>query len=336
MGMRVRNVILEVGFLAVLLAVLSVLLFVDFGGGNSRVFDEVSNFGHLPLFGSTALVILWLLGGRRWPVRGSRHYVSAFIAALCLGVVSEFIQLFTPGRYFQAQDIVYDALGAFSLLVLAYPFSGSSRKRAVAWKSVGVLVITAATIPISLAALDAWRMSREFPLIGSFETRLEMGRWTADESLASRSRDHAFHGEYALRADLAPGEYPGISLRWLEGDWRGYEELCFDAFLEGNMPLSVTVRIHDETHGRSPEQLYSDRFNRRFVLSPGAQWIRIDLNDVKIAPAGREMDMRRIVNICVFAYRLGEERTVFFDNFRLEAGTGVQISKQTGGSGLNK
>ena len=310
--------LLEVGLLGVLLAILSVLLFVDFGGESSRVADEIFNFGHLPLFGAAALVILWLLGGRRWPVHGRRHYVSAFFAALALGVISEFVQLFTPERYFEVQDMAYDALGALAFLVLAYPFPGLSRKRAAGWKAAGVGVIAAAMVPMGLTALDTWRMNREFPLIGSFETRLEMGRWAADGCRVARSGEHASHGVYALKADLSPGEYPGISSKWLEGDWRGYSELCFDVFLEGDSPLAMTVRIHDKAHDRLPEQRYSDRFNRRFMLNPGAQEIRIDLDEVRTAPAGREMDMGRIVNICVFAYRLKAERAVFFDNFRLE------------------
>ena len=114
--MRLRGVIFGTGILVVLLAVLSVLLFVDFGGESSRIAHEVSNFGHLPLFGVAALVILWMLGGRTWPVRDKRKYAVSFAAALGLGVVTEFVQLYTPERYFEIQDIVYDALGAFTFL----------------------------------------------------------------------------------------------------------------------------------------------------------------------------------------------------------------------------
>ena len=316
--MRIQGVILKAGILAVLLVVLSVLLFVDFGAESSRVADEMFNFGHLPLFGVTALVILWVLGGRTWPVRERRKYAAAFAAALGLGVVTEFIQLSMPGRYFEVQDIVYDALGAFTFLALVYPFSGLSRRSALEWKAACAGVIAIAAVPIALAALDVRRMEGEFPLLGSFETRIEMDRWNTAECRAGRAREHASHGEYALKARLAPGEFPGISMKWLEGDWRGYERLCFDAFLEGDSPLAVTVRVHDEIHGKSELQSYSDRFNKRLVLQPGAQQIRIDLDEVKTAPQGREMDMGRVRNICVFAYRLGEERLVWFDHFRLE------------------
>ena len=308
----------EAGVLAVLLAVLSVLLFVDFGGESSRIADEVSNFGHLPLFGVAALVILWMLGGRTWPVRDRRKYVVSFAAALGLGVVTEFVQLYTPERYFEFQDIVYDALGAFTFLAFAYPFSGLPKRKALGWKAACAGMIAIAAVPVAMTVLDVRRMEDAFPLLGSFETSIEMDRWEAAECRVHRVKDHASYGVYALKARLAPGEFPGISMRWLEGDWREYDELCFDAFLDGDSPLAVTVRIHDEIHGRSEVQSYSDRFNRRFVLHPGAQRIRIDLDEVRKAPQGREMDMSRVTNICVFAYRLGEERVVYFDRFRLE------------------
>ena len=316
--MRLRGVIFGTGILVVLLAVLSVLLFVDFGGESSRIAHEISNFGHLPLFGVAALVILWVLGGRTWPVRDKRKYTVSFSAALGLGVVTEFVQLYTPERYFEIQDIVYDALGAFTFLALAYPFSGLSRRSALGWKAACAGLIALAAVPVALTALDVRRMEGAFPLLASFETRIEMDRWETTECLVNRTKEHASHGAYALMARLAPGEFPGISMRWLEGDWREYDELCFDAFLDGDSPLAVTVRIHDEIHGRSEVQSYSDRFNRRFVLHPGAQRIRIDLDEVRKAPQGREMDMSRVTNICVFAYRLGEERVVYFDRFRLE------------------
>lgn len=323
--MRFQGMIFEAGVLAALLAVISVLLFVDFGGESSRIAHEMSNFGHLPLFGVTALVILWMLGGRTWPVRDKRKYAVSFAAALGLGVVTEFVQLYTPERYFEIQDIVYDALGAFTFLAFAYPFSGLPKRKALGWKAACAGMIALAAVPVALTALDVRRMEGAFPLLASFETRIEMDRWETTECLVNRTKEHASHGAYALMARLAPGEFPGISMRWLEGDWREYDELCFDAFLDGDSPLAVTVRIHDEIHGRSEVQSYSDRFNKRFVLHPGAQQIRIGLDEVRTAPGGREMDMSRVANICVFAYRLGEERVVYLDHFRLVRGSGLDI-----------
>lgn len=317
MCMGHRSVWFDLGVFGALAVMVAVLLLADLGRG-ARMVDEICNFGHLPLFGVSSLVILWLLGGRRWPVRAQGPYVGAFFAATALGVIMEIAQVFSPGRFFELEDILLNTLGALSFLMLAYPFSGLPRTTARRWKAAGAGIIAVALAPVGLTALDAWRMEQEFPLLGSFESRLEMERWAAKEAAFSRSARHATHGERSLEVRLSPGEFPGVSLHWMGSDWRGYDWLCFDAFLEGDTPLAITVRIHDREHDRKDEQNYSDRFNRRIVLQPGAQQVRISLQEVKSAPATREMDMEHVVNINVFAYMLKEERVVFFDNFRLQ------------------
>ncbi|MFY9399222.1 MAG: VanZ family protein, partial [Desulfomonilia bacterium] len=271
-------------------AAVAVLLLVDFDRG-TRVVEEMCNIGHLPLFGVVALVVLWLLGGRQWPVQERRAYTGAFFAAVGLGVVMEIAQVFSPGRYFELEDILLNSLGALSFLMLAFPYTGFERTKALRWRAAGILIIAAALVPVGLTAMDDWRMKREFPLLGSFESRLEMGRWSAKDAAFSRSERHASHGRYSLEARLMPGEYPGVGLQWVENDWRGYDWLCFDAFLEEDTPLALTVRVHDREHDRKDVQDYSDRFNRTFVLDPGAHQVRISLDEVRTAPLGREMDM---------------------------------------------
>ena len=317
MFMGHRKAWLDLGVFGALAAAVAVLLLVDFGRG-TRVVEEMCNFGHLPLFGVVALVILWLLGGRQWPVRKRRAYAGAFFAAAGLGVVMEIAQVFSPGRFFELEDILLNTLGALSFLMLAYPFPGMARRRVCGWKTAGAAIIAAALVPVGLTAVDDWRMGREFPLLGSFESRLEMGRWAAKEASCSRNTRHASHGDHALELRLMPGEFPGVSLQWVKNDWQGYDWLCFDAFLEGDTPLALTVRVHDREHDRMDVQDYSDRFNHAFVLNPGARQVRIGLDEVRTAPRGREMDMAQVVNMSVFACLLKEERVVHLDHFRLE------------------
>jgi hypothetical protein len=197
---------------------------------------------------------------------------------------------------------------------LAYPFSNKSIRIKIIFRAAALFVIIAGTIPIFFAASDEMTMHNNFPTISSFESRLEMDRWRAGDSEITRRRSHATHGEYALQANLNPGEYPGISIKYLCGDWRGYDRTSFDVFLQGNMPMSITVRIHDRLHNDE----YEDRFNDSFDLHPGNNTIMINLKNVMEAPKGRKMDMADIVNICIFSYNLAEPRTLYFDNFRLE------------------
>ena len=163
------------------------------------------------------------------------------------------------------------------------------------------------------SALDTLRTERDFPLISSFETRLEMDRWKSDE-MHARVHLHATHGEYSLRADLSPGEYPGVSLSYPPRDWRGYRTLVFDVFLDKAADMPLTVRINDLKHNEQ----YDDRYNGRFLLHPGENTILVDLGEVEHAPKGRSMDMGNISVLCMFSYNLKSPRTVYFDNFRLQ------------------
>jgi len=293
----------------------SFLLFTDFGKSHSRIIDEILDYGHLPLFGVVSLVILWILNHGKWPCTTTKRYLQAGIIMIFLSVLTECIQMLLPNRYFQLGDILNDTIGAAVFLWLAYSFLNDLpglTKVLSRWAVILLMMLPA--IPIFVAAIDTWNMERNFPVLNSFESYLEMSRWTQKESMIRRSTLHASEGGYSLEAALLPGSYPGISMDYLANDWRGYEGMSFDVFLEGPSPLSITVRINDRAHNNE----FADRFNKRHQIFPGWNHISINLDDVRSAPKGRMMNMAEITNFSIFTYRLKEHRTIFFDNFRLQ------------------
>jgi len=299
----------------VLITGVSFLLFYDFGKTNSRLIDEILNYGHLPLFGVVALVILWILNKGSWPCTEKKKYITAAFITILLAILTECIQVFTPDRYLELGDILNDTIGAVTFLTFVYSLqSNLSVSLKARYMGASVLLMALPTIPIFVAALDTWNIEREFPLISSLETSIEMDRWSSKESAMSRTRLYATDGEYSLKVNLYPGIYPGISMDYLHNDWRGYGNLCFDVFLEGSTPLEITVRINDRKHNDE----FTDRYNKGFRLHPGDNHISIRLGDVKNAPRGRMMDMGNITNICIFSYNLKEPRSMYFDNFRLK------------------
>ena len=299
------------GALIIILCV-SFLFICNFDSSTSRILDEIFEYGHLPLFGVIALGFA-IIFNRNQTQATLKPYLFAWIITMALGIITEVIQIITPGRFFEIRDILFDAIGAGCFLTLAYPFPDNGIQIKRIFRTAALAVIIAGTIPIFLAVGDEITMRNNFPLIGSFESRLEMDRWGGKDSEISRSALHSTHGEYSLKATLLPGEYPGISLNYFKRDWRGYDRLSFDVFLAGNNPLRITVRIHDKLHNDE----YEDRFNRGFVLDPGSNTVVIDLEEVMKAPEGRKMDMASIVNICIFSYNLAEPRTLYLDNLRL-------------------
>jgi VanZ family protein len=298
-----------------MILVASFLLFFDFGESDSRTIDEIFNFGHLLLFGCIALGILWMLNKEKWPCKESSLFIKAGIITTLIGILTEFIQLFTPSRDFEIGDMFSDGLGAITFLCIAYSYKeGLTKKNKTIIMALSLVVMVLASWRIYPAAIDDWRMKRDFPLLGSFESYLEMSRWEVkDDKQISRVKSHATSGEYSLRVNLEPGMYPGVALVHHISDWTRYNALAYDVFLEGTTPLTITVRINDKQHNEQ----YLDRYNEEFILNPGSNHINIVLDDVRKAPQGRTMDMADITTFCIFSYKLKEPRTVYFDNFRL-------------------
>jgi hypothetical protein len=205
-----------------------------------------------------------------------------------------------------------DAAGALSFLLFAYPSPpGLAQARK---KILTALVVIAATLPLQGALLHSFNIHRDFPVLESFEHRFETSGWKGTNARCSLSADHVTYGAASLKTRLLPGEYPGVELAYFIGDWRGYDVFAFDAFLEGAVPLAVTVRINDAEHAHT----YSDRFNRRFTLSPGMNRIAVNLDEVRKAPRSRTMNMAEIVDVRLFTVNLVEEKTLYLDYFRLE------------------
>lgn len=297
----------------VITACIAFLFLVNLDASFSRTINEIFNFGHLPLFGVIALGFAMIFT-RNKPLDQGRPYVSAWLFTSVLGILTEVIQIIIPGRYFEVSDILHDVVGAGCFLILAYSFPGRTIKFRRITHAAALTIVMAATIPIFLAADDEISMHKEFPLIGSFESQLEMKRWHVQDGEMMRSSLHATHGDYSLKAQLLPGEYPGVSLGHMVRHWKAYDRLVFDVFLDGDDPLKITVRIQDKEHNDE----YDDRYNKNFELSPGSNVIAIDLKEVMSAPKDRTMDMNNIENICIFSHNLAQQRILYFDNFRLE------------------
>lgn len=66
---------------------------------------------HFLVYGGMAFM-LWLGTGKRWAL-------AAFVAVILVGVADEIVQYYTPGRDADIRDIVADALGAGTCLIVA-------------------------------------------------------------------------------------------------------------------------------------------------------------------------------------------------------------------------
>lgn len=296
-------------------SVVSFLLFFGFGKIYSRTLNEILNFGHLVLFGCTALLLLRMF--RKTPgEQGPAPYGKAAVTTMLMGILSEFIQLLTPDREFQLRDMFADGVGAVTFLAIAFSLRGDMpgwKKRLI--RSASLLLILLMLGPLLYAAIDDRCLLRDFPLLASFESPLEMSRWAVEGGNSiERVKQHASEGVFSMKTVLATGPYPGIALEHFLPDWSGYASLGFDVFSEQAAPLKLTVRINDRMHNEQ----YNDRYNETFQLHPGINRISISLDKVRNAPKGRKMDMAAIKSLCIFTTGLKDPRIIYLDNVRLK------------------
>ena len=147
---------------AALIVFLGVLLLTDFGPGSSMFMEEVFNFGHLPLFGVVALAILWMIMPGQFPGTAVRSFVKAVALAIGIGIITEILQFFTPGRFFQISDLIYDFLMILTFLIFVYPFHRKTKQSRNMANGIVIGLVVLAAVPIGLAWIDTWAMKRNF------------------------------------------------------------------------------------------------------------------------------------------------------------------------------
>ncbi len=281
----------------------------DPSGGQSRLLDG----GHALLGGALALALLPLLRAR-FPTRPwASHWWAGAIATAYLGLL-ELVQGALGTRTASATDLLIDALGAGGFLALAMARAARGRRR-VGPLLAGALLLVVALAPTGLYVYDRLAARRDFPLLASLEGVLELERFTPHGATLSRDTRWQAHGRYSLRVDLEPGPWPGVVLRGMPRDWRGYTALVMDVRVDDGPPLTIDLKLADGVHQKDQ---YSDRYNARFALEPGTHTLRIPLADVAAAPRTRTLELADVRWVEWFIHGLPAPRTLWLDHLRLE------------------
>lgn len=267
---------------------------------------------HAPLFAVLTLLMMWQLGGAAND-RPGRRAIAIWLAIVGFSGIMELAQNLS-GRSASWADLLANLLGATAGLALsAIPRTRGSVRRGALVVVAGVILAAAWYRP-GLVFADVYRQWRQFPQLADFEDPRELMRWYFQGSRAQRSRDFATSGEWGLRIDLEPCQYPGATLHWPPADWTGYRTLVIDLKLSPGPPLELIVKVQDRRHNNE----YEDRFERPFRLTAGTHELRIPLDELKAAPVDRPMDLSRIAVLQFFSVDLKSPRTIFLDNIRLE------------------
>ncbi|MBN1211177.1 MAG: VanZ family protein [candidate division Zixibacteria bacterium] len=294
---------------------------------NTFLWRELFNSGHTPLFGVLSLLFFTLsvnsLGRfvhhHRW------YYLIAFMVTIITGVVSEFIQIF-GSRDADIWDFNRDVAGAVVFLGLYATFDRQITRflnekiiRFMPAVRIGLVILFAVTfVPVLMWLGAYWHQSRIFPAICTFDSSWELKflgtRRAGMDIIATPPVWSDEAGSHLARITYQPATYPDFEINEPYPDWSGHDSLVFTAFSNLDSTVRLSIRIEDRRHNHR----FEDRYTGSFYVNKGVNHISIPLDEVARAPKTRTMDMTRIYAIHLYAYKIEDSLTVFFDNFYLK------------------
>jgi hypothetical protein len=274
-----RSIQQRTGILVIAAMVAAVLLLSVPGREMSR--QVLQDAGHGPVFAIIALTLALMRVPRGTDgARSAADLCRAWVGAVLIGVLTEAIQHFQPGRTVSALDVANDAAGAMLGLALlaivearpspalratslasgrgAEPSPASGRgeepaggRRRWAWVAVLASLTMLAWQPLNCATAYA-RRSAEFPVLmqGVRSTDLyfvscHRCRVSRDALPSRYAHDHdadAVHVRYTRR------DKPRLELFEPMPDWRGHDVLAIDLTNPQPRPLHVVLKIQDVWH----------------------------------------------------------------------------------------
>ena len=289
----------------------------------------MNNFAHVPLFGIVAIVLLcvsrMLFAAWSWPP--IRHYVVAMMGVLALALLTEMLQSFSTTRQPQVSDVVHDMVGGMCVLGLFFTYDPLVSGRWAQWRQFPgqaiirlcvVLFLGITLVPVVGWKYAYWDRAGRFPSLLQFGSDWEMKFVkTSNSELQVVMPPEGWKKsaeDQVGRVVFHPKTYPGIRIYEPYPDWRGYSHFKLEIFSELPNSQSIVIRIDDLHHNNE----HSDRFNRAFTISPGLNHIQIPIDDIRLAPVGREIDLRAMKAVLLFAVNPHESFVLYVDALRLE------------------
>jgi len=78
--------------------------------------------------------------------------------------------------------------------------------------------------------------------------------------------------------------------------------------------VRLVIRIHDSKHN----QQYNDRFNRGIDIKQGENRVRIPLENIRTSPAFRDLNMKEIAGMILFAANIEQPVDFYISNIWLD------------------
>jgi hypothetical protein len=275
---------------------------VDPGFIPFRSMKHAWDFAHFPLFTCFIYLVITFIKPLR-VLRFDYQLMVVVTGTMILGLGIEIIQIYI-GRYFQWQDVMWDLLGAY-FVVLIINRGNKEKKYYRLAIVIFVLGFSLAMMPLARSVLDEYRASNEFPVLADFSSSLQLQRFGNRNSLI-------FH-KTGVERQFTTEKYSGFSLDYFPRDWSAYDMLTISLENEASHSVNLTCRVHDWGH----HEAYNDRYNQQFTIPPGPYTISIQLEDIQSAPKGRQMDLTRLGAVGCFTVELEHPVTMSITRIEL-------------------
>jgi len=287
-----------------------------FIGGPSAVsplwFNHLWNLGHIIFFSGAILLALQF-----FPLASWRAWLWLSAGVFCVGIGIEILQHFV-GRDSSWDDIFHNLCGVWLALFWGQKLA-VKRSLVVCLRVASLLLVMPSFWFTASAAYSDLRMRNQFPLINSFENDYEIQQVTGFQlqAMKKQARDHVSHGHFSLAVQLGTAKYSVV--KWISpyGDWSRYHDFALDIYNAEAQSFDVTLKIADFQHDLGRNAL-DDRFNLRINLTPGWNFVRIPIEEIRTAPVGRVMQMNEISCLELISISLDHPRLIYIDNLRLE------------------
>ena len=276
----------------------SVLLFTNISNSelsDIRSYRQAWNLGHFLLFFCLTYLII-----QKWHWLTTRPFSQQLIIILFLSLIiavsTELAQLFA-NRLFEANDIIKDITGSLIAVIFFSP-----ARRTI--KNSYLIYLR-----------DDYNATADFPILADFEKPLELTRWVSGEKI-SLDKDFVTSGEKSLKVELSTDTYSGVGLLPYPSDWHDYNFLQINIYSVSTKPLQIHIRINDALHSLKKMPL-SDLFDTQIVINHGWNELKIAIDEIKLAPRSRHMNLSRIQRIGIFVMNEKDPQVVYIDNLRL-------------------
>jgi hypothetical protein len=269
------------------------------------------NLGH-PIF-----FALLTIAVRPWRfASGWQLWAMTTAAVLFLGTGVELAQSL-DNRSVDGRDILRNLTGPWAVLALRtwasfeqpLPF----RDWLIRALALGFLAIE--PIFVSGIAVQQVQIRQGLPSLYDFQHSHPERFWRGNVS-KSTGDDCGSIAKNPLSVALTTRRYSGASLDNLPADWRGYDTLTISLWNPENYTIPLTLRINDLAHEQG-RNVYQDRFNRTFQITPGVNRIQQDLSAVATAPEDRKMQMNDVRRLMFFTSNLNQPARLCLGELKL-------------------